>query len=122
MLFADVGGGCDVEGPYQLSTDVDLRVAGATVTITGHDYDSDGLECAEVASAVAEVVLPPLPDGDRYEVEVVLSGASTVFVVEHDAEGLIATETAPDPERIVALSCSRQAESPATGCTASTGG
>ncbi len=114
-LLADVGGGCNVGGPYTLSTEVDPGDDATIVTITGHDYRSDDGECAELASAEAELDLPTLDRGQRHRLEIRLDERSNTFVVEATAEGIVATEQSGDNVR---LSCRDRAEDPSTGCTA----
>ncbi len=113
-LLADIGGGCNVGGPYTLSTAVDQADDTTTVTITGHDYRSDGGECAEIASAEAELDLPTLAPGDRHQLEIRLDGRSNTFVLEATAEGIVATERSGDNVR---LSCRDREEEPTSGCT-----
>lgn len=114
-LRADVGGGCNVDGPYQLSIDVTTDDGATTVTVTGHDYDSDDGECAEIASARTEVELPALAPGDRHRLEIVLDDRSSTFVIEATGIAITTVEQVGDNAR---LSCRDRAEEPATGCTA----
>jgi len=102
-LWAHAGGGCNVDGPYQLDTSLDMSDSKVLLTVRGHSYESDGGPCAEVAEAVSDVMLPSLEVDASYQLEIQLANQVNAYTVERRTDRVVVTEMAASN---VSLTCS----------------
>lgn len=111
-LFAEAGGGCNVQGPYTLEAESTSGDTDATVTILGHAYESDGQPCDQLATATNAVELPTSVTAGS-QITVVLGDSSNEIEIVADGDELLARQ----PEIVnVELECPLAGSDPAVGC------
>lgn len=102
-LSADVGGGCNVSGVYQLDVTSEIDDREQVVTINGHDYESDDEDCTDLAEATATVPLDPgVLTGEVTTLRFELDGQQNVYNIVVDDQTITINE---QTSTNVTLSC-----------------
>lgn len=116
VLDAAVGGGCNVDRTYEVEVEIDRFEGGESVRIVGHDYRSDGGECADLASARAEVLLSPVEANAPHSLELILGDSVGRYSLTQVADGLEVREIEAG---IVSLICAEPPDVATDGCLVS---